>query len=115
MVPHYQYKYDKSDENRPSDSKIDIGAFEYKKDVGIEDVSFDYRLFPNPVKETLILENLNTGSEILIYDQKGKLLCKQIANGKVISIDFRERSSGVYLVKVIESGKSNVFKIIHFD
>jgi hypothetical protein len=115
MVPHYQYKYDKSDENRPSDSKIDIGAFEYKKDVGIEDVSVDYRLFPNPVKESLILENLNTGSEILIYDQKGKLLCKQIANGKVISIDFKERSSGVYLVKVIESGKSNVFKIIHFD
>ncbi|MCK9300451.1 MAG: T9SS type A sorting domain-containing protein [Bacteroidales bacterium] len=53
----------------------------------------------NPVKESLVLENLEVGSSLLLYDSEGRLIKKQQAHASSEQIDLSGLPAAVYLLR----------------
>lgn len=67
--------------------------------------------YPNPANDRLFLKNIKSSdATITIFDLQGK----QIGNNKIVSnyIDISNLSKGIYLVKIIDSGKTMISKLI---
>ena len=74
------------------------------------------KIYPNPVKEVLNINN-NIKNDIInkvqIYNQSGSLvLSKKIESNSQIKINVEELSSGVYIVKLISSENISTTKFI---
>lgn len=56
-------------------------------------------LYPNPVKDNLLIENPDLNiTEISVTDTNGKLLMYKNVNEKTIRLDFNSLSKGIYIV-----------------
>lgn len=53
----------------------------------------------NPVKDLLPLENLETGSRLLLYNIEGRLVKTQQAHASSVQIDLSDLPAGVYLLR----------------
>jgi hypothetical protein len=82
---------------------------------GIENASSQtVKAYPNPVKDVLNLELINSFNYIKIYNIQGKLI-DSIEGGegvKSLRIDFSTYQSGTYVVNVLTENRSEVIKII---
>ena len=59
----------------------------------------NFNIFPNPNSGIFTLEhNLNSEIIINIFSLTGKLIKKETANQKVISIDLQDKSPGIYIL-----------------
>ncbi len=72
-------------------------------------------MYPNPVRNTLFVENSALINEVRIFDLTGRLVMSQQVNGNTASVNVSEFNQGVYVMQVIsENGvaaqKFNVVK-----
>jgi len=81
------------------------GAFEYTDIVQVNYQGRDISIYPNPVKNTLHISDLN-GEEIQyidIYDQTGRAILLQYAPDN--TIDVSALSPGMYILKIAVKGE----------
>ena len=71
------------------------------------------KIYPNPVKNTINIENSQLGESLLsVYNINGqKLLNQQIGSGKT-QIDMSGFAKGVYTVKLLNNNKVEIRKIV---
>lgn len=70
------------------------------------------KIWPNPVKNILNVENNNESSEILIFDCQS-LLCKTFfLNNKTQQVDISDLSHGLYFLKLVSEKSTIIRKII---
>lgn len=100
---------------RLSNSRIDIGAYEYTIALGIEDYTqiIDFNIYPNPAVNTITIQLAEGGNtEIELYNSIGqRVLNEKIQDGESI-IDISNLLSGVYFITVKNHNKFNTRKLI---
>lgn len=90
------------------------GYINYSEDCSLGIISYNKQLFsiyPNPVRQTLVLNSKNGigKANIKIYTAEGKLLKNEILEfAKQISVDVSNLSSGIYFMN-IEIDNDNIF------
>ncbi len=87
-------------------SLLSLGLTEIKDQV--QDEVSSYRLYPNPVKDRLYIQTLDSVLEITIFNIQGQLLGTWKVNGLIDSIDLSQFESGAYLVKISEGDISKM-------
>ena len=65
-------------------------------------------VYPNPVKDLLVIEMPNKLDKVEIYNLLGQIV--KTAHSK--SLDLSSFSKGMYLVKVYAGNKQNTFKVL---
>ena len=88
---------------------------DYTIDVSIvsginEDMLEKLNFYPNPVNKVLNVELLNAKSRISIYNTLGEVLIELAADKKHIQIDVSNLKSGLYFIKLEDSGEVFVNK-----
>ena len=71
--------------------------------------TIDVQVYPNPVSDILTIQSANILSSVELYSINGRLVFKQ---NNVNSIDMRDYSNGMYLLKITSEGQSITKKII---
>lgn len=61
----------------------------------------DIRLFPNPVRESFILEIPVSHGEVIIYNIQGAALKREKITGTEMKLDVSGLASGVYFIEII--------------
>jgi len=74
------------------------------------------KVFPNPNTGSfrLVVENANSGAQVMLYDLTGRVVISTQLEGVQESLgvmEFSGISEGVYLLKIQEDGKSEVVKV----
>lgn len=65
------------------------------------DNSFNYKIFPNPVKNELTINGISKANKIEVYDMTGRLLKTiELQNTEETSINASELNNGVYFIRV---------------
>lgn len=74
-----------------------------------ESIAQGFKMYPNPVQNTLFIESENSIQSVTIYDMNGRLLNKVVFTGNALkeNIDMKHLSQGIYFVK-IKSDKGEV-------
>jgi Secretion system C-terminal sorting domain len=72
----------------------------------------DFRLFPNPVKNTLTISNASTINEVEITSVLGQSMLTKKVNDLQTEINLSELSSGIYFVKVKAEGEEKTVRIV---
>jgi len=74
------------------------------------------KVYPNPARNFLTIESedsFQTESEIVLLDMSGKiLLSKSTSLNGIYSFSLNNIDPGVYLLRVVNSGKTVIFKIV---
>jgi len=90
--------------NSCKDTVIKKGYIE----VDINDVNkSNVLLYPNPVENNLVIDNLEGGEIISIYNELGIIIANITAKENQVEIDFSNYTKGLYIVKI----NNNTFKI----
>lgn len=58
-------------------------------------------LFPNPVRNTLFVENSDLINDLRIFDLTGRMIFSQVVNDNTASINVSEFKTGVYIMQVM--------------
>jgi Secretion system C-terminal sorting domain len=95
---------------RPSQSFIDIGAFESTMQAFtsfialVEEGRSEISIFPNPAVDQILVNEISSLDKIEIYDFAGRLLITKNTNQKnELPIDISNLSVGIYFLKAGES------------
>ncbi len=77
-------------------------------------VEESYRIYPNPVKELLQVEDLDyfQNALLLIYDSNGKLINSKAIISTTTEIDVRSWRSGMYILKITSDAGVFIHKFI---
>jgi hypothetical protein len=67
---------------------------------------------PNPVKNLLSIASNTLVNSVEIYDVLGKLIATTTPNKMSFDIDFSNRASGMYFVKVLSESGTQTFKVL---
>jgi hypothetical protein len=73
-----------------------------------ETIENSLTVFPNPAKQFINITDVNKGSKISIRDISGRLILKTAAN-RTNKIDISNLTSGVYILKDANTGRSRKF------
>ena len=68
--------------------------------------------YPNPAKNSLMVENSQELTNITIYDLAGKVVLKQDANSKNVKLDVSKLAKGVYMMRAATKEGAKTVKII---
>ena len=80
---------------------------------GNEDLAlFNFRYFPNPVKEKIYLDAKEEIAKVLIFNVMGQEITTYTPNDNKTEIDLTFLTSGTYFVKAEVADKSGIFKIV---
>jgi hypothetical protein len=80
-------------------------------EVGINESMLEkVNFYPNPVSKILNVDVPNTGSRISIYNALGEAVIELVADKKHVQIDVSELNSGLYFIKLEDSGEVTVNK-----
>ena len=116
LTPTYQYKHPANGEIRPSDGKLDIGAYEYGTVVaGIAETEkniLNFSVYPNPSKGNFTVNfysAINEKSTIEIVDLNGRILFNKVLEKDVDNLNFSMENlkAGLYFVKVMGGNSCN--------
>ena len=87
-----------------------------KTDVGIEDFKFspDINIYPNPAKDfvTLDLGTASQTTQILIFDQTGKMVLRTETNKPKTTISLSNLDSGFYFIRGESANNSFTKKLL---
>ena len=72
-------------------------------------------IYPNPVRNCLVLSDINENSELIIYDPKGNVIMRNLTSSKDEIIDISQLPAGFYTILAKESGKSRVGKFVKVE
>lgn len=67
-----------------------------------------FKIYPNPVKDFLTVENINRNLNLKIYEMSGKLVYETLTNDKIFRIDVSHFQKGQYIL-MIENFKPELF------
>lgn len=67
-----------------------------------------FKIYPNPVKEFLTVENIERNLNLKIYEMSGKLVHETLTNDKILRIDVSHFQKGQYIL-MIENFKPEFF------
>lgn len=70
------------------------------------------KLYPNPVKDIVTLENTDVISAIEIYNISGQKLFSQQYTLNQVQLDLSAYSDGIYFIKAICNEKEKTFKVV---
>ena len=110
LTPTYQYKHPANSELRPSDSKLDIGAYEYgtvTSGIFSQDINTpDFSIYPNPSDGNFTIDfhcMQDEKTTLEIVDLSGRVVSNKVVEKGVdkMNISEGELKEGVYIVKVI--------------
>jgi uncharacterized protein (TIGR02145 family) len=77
----------------------------------VDEIKDNILIYPNPVKEKLFIKNIkSSNSKIYIYNSQGGLVLYK--PNALNSIDISNLNNGFYIVKIIDSRKSIIIKLI---
>jgi len=81
---------------------------------GINSLAIDknIKVYPNPVKNTLMIEDIKPGALITMHDLAGRPLLTTTAINTTTSINTSSLASGIYLLSVNTDNKSVRYKIV---
>ncbi|HEX5154604.1 MAG TPA: T9SS type A sorting domain-containing protein [Parafilimonas sp.] len=89
------------------------GHFAYSKIVSESfRVANNYKLYPNPVKNVLHIDNLHGSAVISIISQNGTILNKKIVTEGTYEFNVKNLSMGVYYVRIDEEEKVITMKFV---
>jgi hypothetical protein len=99
---------------RPQGSAYDIGAFEAESSTGIDYKveKLDYLIFPNPTNARLSIVSTTSTCLMTIFSIEGKPLINLALQEGVNSIDLNNLKSGIYIIKLENSGNVIIRKLI---
>jgi PKD repeat protein len=83
--------------------------------VSIDYDEADFRIYPNPTNDRLIIEretNISKKLSIEIFNSNGELVISKKSSGKNIQISLASFTNGIYIVKILESDKILTFKVL---
>ena len=82
-------------------------------DLGIVSQEFtSLKMYPNPVKNTLNIENTNTIQSVTVYDLSGKSLVQQKVDNKKVNLDISHLPKGMYMVRIATANGAKTMKVI---
>ena len=61
-------------------------------------------IIPNPNVGTFIVEGLDSGSEIKVFDPNGKLIMSKMTDNSITELNLPKVSAGVYYVEAMKNG-----------
>jgi len=75
-----------------------------------ENAVSDTKLYPNPVKAILHIENIKSANQLIITDARGIIkLNKTIKNNKGLQLDLEGFASGIYTIQILDNN-GNIFQ-----
>jgi PKD repeat protein len=112
-----------SDPNDCSDSKSKIITIRLLKESGEENLPMPFlewtksNLFPNPSNDFFFLElefDRQTSAQIILYSLDGKIMASEQIQGqaKLVELDVRHLSPGVYVLKILVNKESREIRMI---
>lgn len=90
----------------------DINFAEVPTGLGIEEQTLQFRMFPNPVSDHLIIETTDSYEMVQVFDIHGKLLMIDQPSYSSTSIDVSGLASGIYMVRVVDGTTSGTKRLI---
>ncbi len=80
----------------------------------ISDKNSEIKLFPNPAKNafTIIIDNAEVNSEVLIYNIMGKLVKSELLQNKQKKINIDNLNNGIYIIEIKSKNKTQTQKLI---
>ena len=66
----------------------------------------DFSIYYNSEGRTEVRSNIDmySGIELIIYDLQGKMIHKQILDGKISQLDFKPGNTGMFVAAVLRNG-----------
>ncbi len=86
-------------------------SFSIEPEVSLKEIHDDFNIFPNPVKNQLIIETNETLTEINIYDINGRLIYKENENVST-TIDMSDYNKGTYFLRMKTDEGEIVRKVV---
>lgn len=68
----------------------------------------ELKIYPNPFRDELKIENINVGAKLILFDQNGRILWEKISDKSFEIISLINLEKGAYFLKI----GNNVFKVI---
>ncbi len=91
------------------------GSYVYS-DVKVVDFSSErnkqLNLYPNPFSQVFTIENLQTPSDITVFDMTGKLIHKMSVSDSHVLMDLSQHPSGIYSVLIKDMLDTKVFRVV---
>jgi glucose/arabinose dehydrogenase len=101
--------------NRPQLAIVDAGAPMTRHTEANENYTMNISIYPNPVKDKLIIHNYSEAGVMKLYDLNGKLLKEQFVTANAIKqIAVGNLKNGMYILK-IQNEKGTVIKKIFVE
>lgn len=81
--------------------------------LGINNIkSNEFVIYPNPVKDFLIIKGNTIINKVTVFNSLGQLLFEKNQNNNEFSLDLTNLSTGHYFIKVESNDKKQVLKVI---
>ncbi len=95
----------------------------YEKNYVLKELNFnkifantnDFFICPNPVKDKLLIKSVNSGNDMIqynVYNINGTLVYSKNTTERDLEIDFLNKQSGIYIIKIIDNNGMKIFKIV---
>ena len=126
-MTEYSYIFDMNTDDDAARLVFDLGISSedvYFKSIVLESVELQYpssaaitknvssRIYPNPVKGQMLVDNLDGFSQIVVQNIQGSILLKQSLNTYKNEIDLSNLASGIYFVSLLNQTDKFTMKII---
>ncbi len=90
-----------------------FGTITVEAELSAEDKFFkNIKLYPNPVKDRIILTSMLELDSFKLYNSLGSLVYQNTKSGHTIDYDMSHLQSGIYFVVVSSNGLNKTFKIV---
>lgn len=76
------------------------------------DTNNSVTIFPNPVSNTLTIQNIEIDGEVVIYDATGKLIMSKTTNQN--SVDVSNLCNGLYFLELNNNGNKTIKKFVKY-
>ena len=95
-------------------SSVDVGAYETQGTLSNSNSEFieDFIVYPNPVKNELVINVQLADFQFRITTIQGQLLTKENIKGLNSHVDCSKLASGIYLLTITQNGSEKVIKFI---
>ncbi len=64
-----------------------------------------FKIYPNPARDWIQLEGINSGAAIEIFNNKGQVIKRARSEGESFKLDIQDMNSGIYWLRVMDGRK----------
>ncbi|NOT38013.1 MAG: T9SS type A sorting domain-containing protein [Saprospiraceae bacterium] len=89
--------------DRKFSNSVSIGASEYYPATLLDDIieTHEIEVYPNPVKDVIILSDLQNGTQLELIDLQGRVLRKEVSLSSNHVMNLNQIEKGIYFIKVL--------------